>query len=71
MASISEVDISIKYRINFISTRNQIKSEKNGPLRQKTAKNGYLYVPFSQKLLFKVKKSHSLNAAHDKKTALA
>ena len=41
-----------------------------GHLDGKTAKNGYLYVPFSQKLLFK-SKSHSLNAAHDQKTSLA
>ena len=32
-------------------------------------KNGYLYVPFSQKLLLKVK-NYVLNAAHDQKTPL-
>ena len=41
-----------------------------GHLDEKTAKNGNLYVPFNQKLLSK-SKSHSLNAAHDKKTSLA
>ena len=40
-----------------------------GHLDEKTAKNGYLYVPFSQK--FSKSKSHSLNAAHDQKTSLA
>ena len=42
--------------------KNQITSKKLGHLDEKTAKNGYLYVPFSQKLL---------NAAHDQKTSLA
>ena len=41
-----------------------------GHLDEKTAKNGYLNVPFSQKLLFKSKR-YSLNAAHDQKTSLA
>ena len=39
-------------------------------LDEKTAKNSYLYVPFSQKIPFKVKKSFN-NAAHDQKTSLA
>ena len=42
-----------------------------GHLDEKTAKNGYLYVPFSQKLIFRKSESHSLNAAHDQKTSLA
>ena len=37
---------------------------------EKTAKNGYLYAPFSQEH-FSKSKSHSLNAAHDQKTSLA
>ena len=37
-----------------------------GHLDEKTAKNGYLYVPFSQKLLFKVKKSFTKRSAWSK-----
>ena len=37
-----------------------------GHLDEKTAKNGYLYVPFSQKLLFKVKKSFTKRSALSK-----
>ena len=46
------------------------KQKKLGHLDEKTAKNGYLYVPFSQ-TYFSMSKSHSLNAAHDQKTSLA
>ena len=62
-----EVYNSIKHSIKFISTKNQITSKRTGPLRRKTAKNGYLYV-LSVKNTFQ---SHSLNAAHDQKTSLA
>ena len=74
VVSISEVDVSIWYRIKFIATRNQIKSKKTGPLRRK---NGYqlsitvIYICNSVKNCFSKSKSHSLNAAHDKKTSLA
>ena len=34
-----------------------------GHLVKKTAKNGYLHVPFGQKLLFKVKKSFTKRSA--------
>ena len=37
-----------------------------GHLDEKTAKNGYLYVSFSQKLLFKVKKSFTKRRAWSK-----
>ena len=71
MVSISEVEILILHRIKIISIKTKLQAIKLGHLDEKTAKNGYLYVQFSQKLLFKVKKSHSLNAAHDQKTSLA
>ena len=67
MVSISENDISIEYRIKFTSTRNQIKRKKLGHLDEKTAKNGYLYEQFSQKLLFKVKTSFTRLSARSKK----
>ena len=71
VVSISEVYIPIEHRIKINSTKNQITSKKKlGQLDEKTAKNGYVYVPFSQKLLSK-SKSHSLNAAHDRKTSFA
>ena len=40
--------------------------QKKGHLDEKTAKNRYLYVPFSQKLLFKVKKSFTKRSAWSK-----
>ena len=49
--------------MKIISTKNQITSKKNGPLKRKTAENGYLYAPFSQKLLFKVQKSFTKRSA--------
>ena len=39
------------------------KQKNIGHLDEKTAKNGYLYVPFSQKLLFNVKKSSTKRSA--------
>ena len=40
--------------------------QKNWSTDKKTAKNRYLYAPFSQKLLFKVKKSFTKRSARSK-----
>ena len=63
--------------MKFISTRKlkaknsqenstKLIAKKLGHLDGKTAKNGYLYVPFSQKLLFKIKKSLTKRSARSK-----
>ena len=49
--------------MKFISQETKLKAKKLGHLDEKTAKNGYLYVPFSQKLLFKAKKSFTKRSA--------
>ena len=60
--------LTIQYSIEkkLFLQETKLKAKKLGHLDEKTAKNGHLYVQFSQKLLFK-SKSHSLNAAHDQK----
>ena len=43
--------------------KTKLQAKKLGHLDEKTAKNGYLYVPFSQKLIFNVKKSFTKRSA--------
>ena len=51
----------------YFYKKSQITSKKMGHLDEKTAKNGYICVPF-----VKTKsKRHWINAAHDQKTSLA
>ena len=53
-------------KTNLFLHETKLKAKKLGHLDEKTAKNGYLYVPFSQKLLFKVKKSFTKRSAWSK-----
>ena len=51
---------------NLFLQETKLKAKKLGHLDGKTAKNGYLNVPFSQKLLFKVKMSLTKRCAWSK-----
>ena len=51
----------------YFYNKTKLKAKKLGHLDEKTAKNGHLYVQFSQKLLFKVKKSFTKRSAWSKK----
>ena len=51
---------------NYLYKKPNYKQKKLGHLDEKTVKNGYLYVPFSQKLLFNVKKSFTKLSAWSK-----
>ena len=50
----------------YFYNKTKLKAKKLGHLDEKTAKNGHLYVQFSQKLLFKVKKSFTKRSAWSK-----
>ena len=57
--------LTFQYSIekNLFLQDTKLKAKKLGHLDEKTAKNGYLYVQFSQKLLFKVEKSFTKRSA--------
>ena len=48
---------------NYFYKKTKLQAKNLGHLDEKTAKNGYLYVPFSQKLLFNVKNSFTKRSA--------